>query len=74
MSLFFQLCEFFLQLCEFVFFSCVMFVFQLCEFVTSGELDASTIQLLWERFARKIPGTTDADSRAALQLLAMTAR
>jgi len=39
----------------------------------SGELGQSVIQMLWERFTMKIPGTTADESRAAVQLISMAA-
>ena len=44
-----------------------------CEFVKSGDLTLGVIQVLWERFALKIPNTTTAESRGALTLLGMAA-
>ncbi len=41
------------------------------EFIKSGELDNNVIQILWERFAMKIQGTTAAESRGAIILLSM---
>ena len=37
----------------------------MCEFVKNEDLDKKVIQVLWERFAMKIPGTTADDSRGA---------
>ncbi len=45
----------------------------ICEFVQSGDLESKVIQVLWERFSRKIPNTTTAESRGALTLLGMAA-
>lgn len=39
----------------------------------AGDLGQSVIQMLWERFTMKIPGTTVEESRAAVQLIAMAA-
>lgn len=39
----------------------------------SGEIEQSVIQMLWERFAMKVPNTTVEDSRAAVTLLYMIA-
>ncbi|XP_014671209.1 PREDICTED: condensin complex subunit 1-like [Priapulus caudatus] len=46
---------------------------QIVDFVKNGEIENSVIQMLWERFAMKIPGTTQDESKAALKLLAMAA-
>ncbi|XP_048728818.2 condensin complex subunit 1-like isoform X3 [Ostrea edulis] len=43
------------------------------ELMKSGEIDQSVIQMLWERFAMKVPNTTVEDSRAAVTLLYMIA-
>ncbi|XP_052287084.1 condensin complex subunit 1-like isoform X2 [Dreissena polymorpha] len=43
------------------------------QLMKSGELGQSVIQMLWERFTLKIPGTTPEESRAAVQLIAMAA-
>ena len=45
----------------------------MCELVRSGEIDNRIIQTLWERFSKKIPDTTDAESRGALLLISMAA-
>ncbi|GAB1602175.1 hypothetical protein Ahia01_000496400 [Argonauta hians] len=42
-------------------------------FVKSGDLDNSLIQVMWERFTMKIPNTTPQESRAALNLIMMAA-
>lgn len=39
----------------------------------SGEIEQNVIQMLWERFAMKVPNTTVEDSRAAVTLLYMIA-
>ena len=46
---------------------------QVIELMKSGELGQSVIQMLWERFTMKIPGTTADESRAAVQLISMAA-
>ena len=46
---------------------------KVCEFTKSGELDSNVIQILWERFAMKIPNTTASESRGAVILLSMAA-
>ncbi|XP_052761140.1 condensin complex subunit 1-like isoform X1 [Mya arenaria] len=43
------------------------------QLVKSGELGQGVIQMLWERFTMKIPGTTPDESRAAVQLISMAA-
>ncbi|XP_061198116.1 condensin complex subunit 1-like [Saccostrea echinata] len=43
------------------------------ELMKSGEIDQGVIQMLWERFAMKVPNTTVEDSRAAVTLLYMIA-
>ena len=40
----------------------------------TGDIGQNVIQMLWERFTMKIPGTTAEESRAAVQLLSMAAR
>lgn len=49
------------------------FSFQVQDFVRTEELNARVIQVLWEKFAMKIPQTTEAESRGALMLLGMAA-
>ena len=49
------------------------FFFKVCEFTKSGELDNNVIQILWERFAMKIPNTNTSESRGAVILLSMAA-
>lgn len=39
----------------------------------SGMFEQSVIQMLWERFAMKVPNTTVEESRAAVTLLYMIA-
>ena len=39
----------------------------------SEDLEQRVIQVLWEKFAMKLPGTTVAESRGALVLLGMAA-
>ena len=51
----------------------VHFPSKVCEFTKSGELDNDVIQILWERFAMKIPNTTTSESRGAVILLSMAA-
>ena len=51
----------------------VHFASKVCEFTKSGELDNNVIQILWERFAMKIPNTTTSESRGAVILLSMAA-
>ena len=46
---------------------------QVSELVQSGDLDQSIVQVLWEKFSLKLPNTTPAESRGALQLLSMAA-
>ena len=43
------------------------------QFVKSGDLTLGVIQILWERFALKIPETTTPESHGALTLLGMAA-
>lgn len=43
------------------------------DWVSSGALDKSCIQVMWERFSQTLKETTPDESRAALQLLAMVA-
>lgn len=43
------------------------------EWVSTGALDKSCIQVMWERFSRTLKDTTDDESRGALQLLTMVA-
>ena len=43
------------------------------ELVKSGEIGQSIITLLFEKFTMKIPGTTEEESRAAVQLISMAA-
>ncbi|XP_077998535.1 condensin complex subunit 1-like [Glandiceps talaboti] len=43
------------------------------ELVHSQDINSHVIQVLWERFAMKISGTTEEDSRAALVLIGMAA-
>lgn len=50
-----------------------MCLFQVSEFVRSKDLDSHVVQLLWERFAMKIPNTAVEESRGALVLLGMAA-
>ncbi|KAL4220856.1 meiotic chromosome condensation [Mactra antiquata] len=45
----------------------------IAELMKSGELEQSVKQMLWERFTMKIPGTTEEQSRAAVQLISMAA-
>ncbi|XP_029651590.1 condensin complex subunit 1-like [Octopus sinensis] len=45
----------------------------IANFMKSGDLHISVIQVLWERFALKIPRTTPDESRTALNLLMMAA-
>ncbi|XP_006814852.2 condensin complex subunit 1-like [Saccoglossus kowalevskii] len=44
------------------------------EFVENQEINNNVIQVLWERFTLKIPGTSTDESKAALLLLAMAAK
>ena len=46
----------------------------MCELVKLGDLDNKVIQVLWERFTCKIEGTSDAESRGALLLIAMASK
>lgn len=46
---------------------------QVQEFVRTEELNSRVIQVLWEKFALKIPQTSAAESRGALMLLGMAA-
>ena len=48
--------------------------FQITELVKSGDIGQNVIQMLWERFTMKIPGTTPEESRAAVTLIAMAAK
>ncbi|RWS10767.1 condensin complex subunit 1-like isoform X3 [Dinothrombium tinctorium] len=41
------------------------------QFMASGDLDNNCIQVMWERFAMKIPNTTLEESRIAVLLIAM---
>ncbi|XP_022328669.2 condensin complex subunit 1-like isoform X1 [Crassostrea virginica] len=43
------------------------------ELMKSGEIDQSVIQMLWERFAMKVPNTSMEESRAAITLIYMIA-
>ncbi|KAH8386028.1 hypothetical protein KR200_008218 [Drosophila serrata] len=43
----------------------------MAEWIAAGDIDASVIQVLFERFTLKLEGTTAAESRLALQLLIM---
>ncbi|KAK3104798.1 hypothetical protein FSP39_010318 [Pinctada imbricata] len=43
------------------------------ELMKAGEIDNSVIQMLWERFAMKVPNTTQDESKAAIKLIAMVA-
>ncbi|CAH1774609.1 unnamed protein product [Owenia fusiformis] len=44
-----------------------------CEFAKSEDIDSGVIKMLWERFAKKVPNTSDEESRGALLLLGMAA-
>nr|CAD7196369.1 unnamed protein product [Timema douglasi] len=43
------------------------------QWVKAGSIDLLCIQVMWERFAMKLPDTTETDSRAGLVLLGMVA-
>ncbi|XP_076315224.1 condensin complex subunit 1-like isoform X2 [Tachypleus tridentatus] len=43
------------------------------EFMKSGDLNSTVIQVLWERFSKRGPSVTSQDSHAALVLLGMAA-
>ena len=43
------------------------------ELVKSGDIGQSIVTLLYEKFTMKIPGTTEEESRAAVQLISMAA-
>lgn len=49
------------------------FISQVMELVRTGDIGQSIVTLLYERFTMKIPGTTKAESRAAVQLISMAA-
>ncbi|XP_068633143.1 condensin complex subunit 1 [Battus philenor] len=46
----------------------------IAKWITKGDITPSIIQVFWEMFLKKIDGTTDVDSYAALSLLAMIAK
>lgn len=43
------------------------------EFVKSGDINAHVIKVLWEKFTKKLPDTTDEESHSCLVLLSMAA-
>lgn len=49
------------------------FLLQVQDFVRTEELNSRVVQVLWEKFAMKIPQTTEEESRGALMLLGMVA-
>ncbi|KAK0094256.1 hypothetical protein PV326_011424 [Microctonus aethiopoides] len=43
-------------------------------FIASNDLNETTLQIMWEKYSAKIPGTTPDESRAAIALLSMVSQ